>query len=208
MAAAERYGRGDRRPGGPAVVPVMVQRQAFHIPSAGLGASFASFHSPYIVHPFIMEGEAAETVVPALMHNSGLDRMWGILKWLTYFHVSLMCDSAAYNYRGARIISAELRRRFQEAGLLNLILLLAVQRCDGHQMHIIVRNVIVLADLMPSMFSLAHLIRHGGYRGTLMKAIRRILEDNVVVRSGPPPNCCRRFLLELFRRTLLRGCWR
>ncbi len=70
-AAAEKYGRGQRRARGPSIVALLVQRQSLLVPSAGLLAE--PIVADLLRPPYCLQDEQAPTLVAAWRAGGLLD---------------------------------------------------------------------------------------------------------------------------------------
>ena len=121
---------------------------------------------------------------------------------LRYVLLNLSEDSAAANKRGMRILFLVIQTL---AGPFGAIVAAWLHRCEGHQGHIVLRTIIEISGMMTFLTRLGHLLRLHTYRSRLLSAIKRILFQKVHAVRGDAPPCYRRFILELFRHTLLRS---
>ena len=204
--AANRYGRGEenRKAKGPSVVAMLVQLVSLFVPNVDL-ADVEPMATSWVVPPFVLQDEKGSTLASALFQRPNwFDKLVPIVRICRYSLVCMSMDSAASNGRGSRIF-LQMMKDALATMCLDIIIALHWQRCDGHQGHIVVRKGLVRSNLLPRLFSLAHLMRHETYRSRWLSAISKLLMSQVVLRGGDPPPECREYLLQWFVYTILRA---
>ena len=78
-------------------------------------------------------------------------------------------------------------------------------RCEGHQGHIILKIVLEISCLVNPLHSMAHLLRQHSNRDRLISSCMRRIDRMVQMHEGSPPQQAKRYLRDIFQRTLLRG---
>ena len=121
-----------------------------------------------------------------------------------YLVLAASCDSVNYNHNAVRFLWTMVRSAVVAQGL-PAVVLVTMNRCDGHQGNIALKPVCKLTQTLVPMFSLANLMRFMSYREKLLRGILKVLQSRAQLVREEPPFETKQYFEDFIYHTVLRN---